>query len=78
MPERNFSLSEEDRTAGWEEVRPVEVNGETLKEKDIPFDFTVRTPGAKNIPMDTKTPLQFFMLFFTRELFMLIVKETNK
>lgn len=78
VPATAFSLSDEDRATGWEEVSPEEINGDGVKEKDVPFNFTVRAPGAKSIPQGTMTPLQYFMLFFTRELFLIIVKETNK
>jgi hypothetical protein len=58
-----FSLSDEDRDAGWQEVTPGEVTGEQLAEKVLPFAFTVHNPGPKNIPPETKSLLQFFMLY---------------
>lgn len=71
-----FSLSEEDAASGWVQVERTEVEGDKVREVDQPF--LVRNPGVKNVPAGTLNPLQFFMLFLTKEILLHIVKETNR
>ena len=55
---------------GWHRIV-----GSDARPRPIPF---TATPGPKHIPFNTKTPVDYFNLFFNNELFEKIVQETNK
>lgn len=72
-----FQLTEQESEDGWVRVEKTVVEHSDVS-IDSDIEFTVRAPGARNLPPNTLNPIDFFMLFLTREILLHIVKETNR
>lgn len=69
----NQQNDHQNRGNNWNVVQPPEV----IDRSNIP-EFTVRHVGPKNSPQRNSDPIAYFSLFFDDDMFIHIVRETNK
>jgi hypothetical protein len=71
-----FEPNQVDVDDGWAPAARIDRSSFDVREVDMVFQ--VRTPGPVNIPPNATNPIDFFMLFLTKEIMVHMVRETNR